>query len=281
MAFIGLKTYSSDGFEDRFPAYISQVVAYPKNFKLSQWRQGECYLYSENKFGSNCVDNGFQNSSSNVFLWGDSIAASLSPGFRYVQPNRFSFAQYTVGNCPPFLDYDDPNNKNCREITKSVIKEIETLKPHTVFLSAYWLKFYRVNPDQVKDKIPQTVDFLRRSGVKNIVFIGPLPLWNPTLPLMIFQRYKIDHIIPSPERMMLNTDSETLELDKTLQEVSSHLGVTYVSAHQLLCDSHGCLVRVGNNYEDIFSFDTMHLTIPAARFFVKSIFDSNQIPFQL
>lgn len=282
LAFVGIATYRTDGFKSRYPEYIVQVLEYDSTMKLSEWRVGECFLLygsqNEKNFGANCIDPDFKQKSNSIFLWGDSIAASLYPGFKHIQSEKhFSFAQYTATNCPPFLNYDDPNNKYCREINESVVKKIVELKPHAVVLSAHWLKFHRANAAQAETKLRETVAFLNKLGIKKIIFIGPLPLWNPTLPRIVYQNWKATHIYPPPAIMLSGTDKETIELDRILQGTSLELGMTYVSAYQLLCDGNGCLTRVGGESEDITSFDTMHMTIRGAQFLIKKMFDSYEL----
>jgi len=202
--------------------------------------------------------------------------ASLYPGLAHLQTlNHFPMAQFTAAACPPFLDYDNRINLHCRELNVQISKRILDLAPHTVILSAFWLHYYRES--DVDRLLGESVKFLRAAGVKQIVVIGPLPLWSPSLPRSIFNQYKQDHSYPPPRYMTRGLSGESAGIEARLQARTRDLGATYVSALAILCGDAGCLSRVGDSWEEIASFDTMHLTVPAAEFLIARIFETHKL----
>jgi len=272
----GLNIQSNNGYPDRFPKYINQALSYDRTFDLKTWRLGKCFLLApsenETKFDPSCVDANFARSDA-IFLWGDSVMASMYPGFAYMQGiKKFPLSQFTSTNCPPFLNYDDLNNLHCHQLNMDISSHINRLSPKTVIISAYWLKFYK--DYDVDQHLEETVIFLRSAGVKKIIVIDPLPLWTPTILTSTFMQYKMRNTYPLPKYTSLGLSNESQALDKRLRAKTTALGVIYLSALDVLCKDSACLSRVGDSYEDISSFDTMHLSVPAAKFLVSSFFST-------
>lgn len=278
---VGAATYQSAGYAKRFPDYIANVIRYEKIFDLGAWRSGTCFNLKtadyEHNFAETCSGDIAQHRDGAIFLWGDSIAASFYPGLAKVQAERGrALAQYTTSNCPPFLEFDDPNNKHCRSVNQYVTKMISDLKPETVVLSGYWIKYTKhAGYDEdfnVPDLLAKTVAFLQSQGVKRIIVVGPLPFWRPQLPKTVFAEWTIHKEIPTPAMSSIGLEADSFAFDKEMAAKVRPLGVEYVSAMEILCDGKACMTRVGEDWRDLSTFDTMHLTEPGAYFLAKRIF---------
>jgi len=279
---MGAATYQSAGYAKRFPDYVANIIRYEKTFDLvGAWRSGTCFNLKaadyEHDFAEICSGDVAKQRAGSMLLWGDSIAGSFYPGLAKVQAEQGRIlAQYTTSNCPPFLDFDDPNNKHCRSVNQFVTKKITDLKPETVVLSGYWIKYTKYagydTDFNVPDLLAKTVAFLQSQGVKRIIIVGPLPLWRPQLPKQIFAEWTIHKEIPTPAMSSKGFDADSFVFDKEMAAKIQVLGVDYISAMNIFCDGKACMTRVGEDWRDLSSFDTMHLTEPGAYFLAKRIF---------
>lgn len=278
---VGAATYQSAGYAKRFPDYIANVIRYEKIFDLGAWRSGTCFNLKaadyEHDFAETCSGEIAQHRDGSILLWGDSIAASFYPGLAKVQAERgHALAQYTTSNCPPFLAFDDPNNKHCRSVNQYVTKVISEIKPETVVITGYWIKYTKYagyDADfNVPDLLAKTIAFLQFQGVKRIVVIGPLPFWRPQLPKTVFAEWVIHKEIPTPAMSSIGLELDSFAFDKEMDTKVRPLGVEYISAMKILCDGKACMTRVGEDWRDLSTFDTMHLTEPGAYFLAKRIF---------
>jgi hypothetical protein len=65
---------------------------------------------------------------------------------------------------------------------------------------------------------------------------------------------------------------ESLRIDKQLSSQHRDEGVLYISLKDSLCNSEGCLVRVGDKIEtDLLVFDYGHLTRAGARYVTQRL----------
>jgi peptidoglycan/LPS O-acetylase OafA/YrhL len=279
---VGAATYQSAGYAKRFPDYIANVIRYDKTFDLGVWRSGTCFNLKaadyEHNFDEVCKGDIVRRKDGGVLLWGDSIAASLFPGLAKFQSERgYALAQYTTSNCPPFLEFDSPYNKHCRSVNLVVADRIIDIKPETVVLSGYWIEYTNyagfTNGFNVTGMLAKTIAFLQASGVKRIIIVGPLPLWRPELPKIVFSEWTLHKEIPTPAISSIGLEVDSFAFDKEMAAKVRPLGVEYVSAMEILCDGKACMTRVGEDWRDLTTFDTMHLTEPGAYFLAKRIFN--------
>lgn len=274
-ALIGAETYRAEGFISRFPTVVQHLANYPSHFE--KYREGKCFMLHPEKtdtikFDSDCVDPE-NDSKPLVLLWGNSLAAHLYPGLKSLQNTQdFRLAQFTVRGCLPLfysrVRYENNFDEFCWQFNDYVAKEIIKLKPKTVILSGGW------HPDEegIAEQVDETVVFLKKSGVKQIILVGPTPTWNPTLPKALFSFFKNDPIHRLPGRMWQGLDLNISVADKALHEKANRLGIIYLSPFDELCNADGCLTRVGNNADDLLTWDSRHFTSSGSRFFINRVF---------
>lgn len=267
---LGAATYLSGGFIVRFPKALQQLANYNFNFSAA-YRGGECLLGPDQTgkaFSASCAGPVGSLGGPLFFIWGDSHAGALYPGFKSMQESRnFSVAQFTTSSCPPYIDYDAPNRPPCRPINDFVLEKIVALKPKVVFLHGSW-GFYgeAVN----REKFPETIKLLKAAGVEKIVLIGPVPIWNPSLPKAIFEAYQNNWPHRIPVRMT-NAATETVrQTDKIMRDIAAKNEIAYYSAFDAFCNDEGCVTLV----EDTpVAWDSAHLTDVGARLVVHEMFE--------
>lgn len=270
VAAVGWITLLMDGFPTRIPQSVRYLDTFRYNWGLGS-RVGECLLnpgQDERDFAAGCVDPvpaGSQRPL--VVLWGDSHAAHLYPGFKRLQASAgFALAQLTMSVCPPILDIDLPLRPACRGVNDFVMRRITELKPRIVVLAASWGAY----PAPDLAKLDGSLIALKRAGVDRSVLIGPVPIWNPTLPKVLLNYYWAKR----PERLPTRTAFGVIMptgLDDRLYEVAKTFDAAFVSAIRVFCDGDGCLVSLGEDPENLTAWDSAHLTDAGSEYLARSI----------
>ena len=272
IAMLGGYTYARDGFDFRFPKII-RALTNSKIDMFEGWRLDACILQQgrpASEFSDSCVDKTADKAKRPlVFLWGDSHAAALYPGFKKLQESttgygNFGMAQRNGAICPPMLDTVSPW---CKSINDDSFKLIAQLQPEIVLLNAYWLhELYDLN------KLDATVDALRRLGIKKIILLGPTPYWQNSLPHNIMENWKKGLAMQKPPlRMTYGLDERLPAIDATMQSIAARLNITYISGYKTLCNEAGCLTRNGEDGDIVASTDYGHLTVSASQSYIQQI----------
>jgi len=254
----GVWTAARGGLPARFDAALAPIANFSYEYRR-EYRQDICFLsggQSPGGFGASCVDPETNSERPTVVLWGDSHAAHLYPGLRHLQRTHdFRLAQFTASACPPFPGsrrLDGKSRPHCPNIYDYVGAAIQQLKPATVVLAAQWAGYQDLSPLTV------TVEFVRRVSDATIVLVGPVPQWRQPLPRVLLTAFQRDPLHRIPSRTMVGTWLFT-DLDRQLRDFAGRLGLSYVSALDILCNNDGCLTR-GDRPEALVAWDDSHLT---------------------
>lgn len=198
-----------------------------------------------------------------VFLWGDSHAQALSIGLRESLPAGVAFYQVATSSCEPTVDKmikERVIDNNCELSNHFAVERISQLKPDVVIIVQQALH----------DKVDWNFFAMRlyKLGVKNIVLLGPVPQWRPTLPLAIYRRHwedESDYIEdPSLDKNIVLTE------EKMKEKVNGLQGIEYVSMFDGLCHHLSCLARVPDS-DELMTMDYGHLTISGSNYVAKMI----------
>lgn len=271
---IGLAGYFTKGFISRIPENQRQLMSYEdskytKSLYENVYRMGLCFLEPEQNsqtFGKACQATQPEGS---VLIWGDSHAAALSYGLAKLFPN---IIQYNASGCPPIKDAVVSWRPNCKEVNEFVFHKLSELSPSKIFLHANWTLYKEQNPLL---NISKTIESIRVTLPNAEIFvIGPVPQWNPSLPIFLLQ-----HNNGLDEEKFIKTPSfESLSsFDRQLKEESLRNNVIYLSPLDVLCSDGSCLATV--MYKDEISpiaWDYGHLTeggsvVLAAKLFNKKL----------
>ena len=207
-----------------------------------------------------------------LVAFGDSHAQHLMAGLSRLQNERtFRLQIINWGYCPPWGEVKSGSPEKCRGRPAEYLKEITQLKPDIIVLGAFWWQYEHL------EKIRETLRLLKQIGVRRIVVIGTVPFWPEPPQQLLYKRYMENplHQIPVHRIPLRLTDfnKETIAVDRRLQEITSTLGVHYISAYNTLCDQSGCLVRLGDTAKEIVQFDLTHFSAIGSWFFVSHIAD--------
>jgi hypothetical protein len=117
------------------------------------------------------------------------------------------------------------------------------------------------------DKLQETIRRIKAVNVRRIVILGPVPVWKRTLPHSLVNFYRFRHSIP--DRIAAGVSGP--EADRRMEAFSKAAGVEYISAWHLLCNSDGCMTRVGPAANDVIATDIIHLSDVGSNFLVQAM----------
>ena len=249
---IGLAFHFNDGYKNRYTAdevTLLDFNSYRERDEL--YRNRVCFLRSdldENDFSDVC-DKG------NIYIWGDSYAASLSYGMRMLE----NTSQFTTSRCPPIINFEVYGRPHCQSINEHIFNSIKANSPKSVFLTANWLEqFYK----DFELPLQNTLDALTsRYPLVNFYVLGTLPSWYPSLPNVIF---KAGFALDGKERYLENQlFKQVRKGDLALNAIVENLdknNLDFISLQDLLCIENKCLYQVSSPKIEPISFDHGHLT---------------------
>ncbi len=194
-------------------------------------------------------------SSNSIFLWGDSHAQALSYGIRNEINARklpINFYQVATSGCPPSLTTNPKSGKidnNCKYSNEYALSEILRLKPSVVILAQV---DYHEDVDWEKIAIK-----LKNIGVKNVILIGPVPQYKPSLPTIYVRKYwdkNIEYLDAGLDNKILDTN------DYLSQKYSNSKSINHISLINYLCNSNGCKAVLDLQSKDLLLVDYGHLS---------------------
>jgi peptidoglycan/LPS O-acetylase OafA/YrhL len=252
----GIVTVIAAGFGFRFSPEIRDIaqLASHNNAGFSD----KCFLDTPgSEFNSNCIEQGDKPL---VLLWGDSTAAALYPGLKNAQATvPFRLARFTASACPPVLAAG--SDARCDAANEIVLDMIRSSHPEMVLLHAWW------DGSKNLEKLRETIGQLKALDIGRIVILGPVPVWKRTLPHALVNFYRLHHAIAD----RITTGVSGPEGDERMKAFSKAAGVEYISAWRALCDSEGCMTRVGPAASDVITTDRVHLSDVGSNFLIERI----------
>jgi peptidoglycan/LPS O-acetylase OafA/YrhL len=283
LAFVGCAGYSAYQWADlglkRPTQEIAEILADNSReaFSFTPSTQRVC---KEEGLQTICTE---QQKDKTIFLWGDSHASSLYPGINTLQSKYPSIGviQWTGCGSPPFIrlgNYTDAAwcDKAAQRLNQSLaaIRMIGETRPSIVVLHARWAyRHYHTSQSETIQKLKETVEAIQSaSPATKILVLGPVPNWKTSLSREMFAywRRSFPSTLP-PQYMNSGLVQEIAEWDSFLGNEVPKLGVSYLSAYQVLCNAQGCLTRVGPKSSDLTAVDYGHLSPAGSIYLVDHI----------
>jgi peptidoglycan/LPS O-acetylase OafA/YrhL len=213
-----------------------------------------------------CVNNSLINAggSKSVFLWGDSHAQALSYGLRNTLSKEFRFNQVATSGCSPSFGANNIGSNidnNCELSNKYAISSISKLKPEVVIIA-------QREHHELVDWV-SIATLLKDLGVKEIVLIGPIPQFKPSLPA-IYARYGW---VDKANFLSQGLDNDILLTDKAIKDKYKSLGGTFsvVSLFDLLCEADKCRVVTEDGSRNLMLVDYGHLSPEGSLFIADKV----------
>jgi peptidoglycan/LPS O-acetylase OafA/YrhL len=232
---------------------VQRLINTPNSNGAPVWRTHECFLTGDDgktDFADSCIEP----ERPLLAIWGDSTVAALMPALREQQLVRhFGLAQFTSGrSCQPVLVKPSESDE-CIELNRRILKRLSGSVPDTILLGGLW----RANASELKP----TIDALRAMGVRRIVILGKVPIWESGLPNVVASYYRVTgKVLPEYSSVLLKK-----EPDEQLRSAAAQLGVEFFSMFDILCKSGACLTRIA---DDLTTCDMDHFTPVGARYVV-------------
>jgi peptidoglycan/LPS O-acetylase OafA/YrhL len=248
----GILTITASGFSFRFPPGIRDIAELDP-YSNSGLRN-ECFLEKpRTRFSPRCIEPGEKPL---LFLWGDSTAAALSSGLEKAEKKfRFRLAFFGIPGCPPILE------AKCDVSNAAAFDFVRSSTPDIVLLHAMWDRTDNL------DKLRETIRRLKAIDVPRIVILGPVPVWKRGLPHTLVNFYRFQHIIADGIATGVSGTAD----DERMESFSTSAGVEYISAWHLLCNSEGCMTRVGATANEVVTTDNVHLSNAGSIFLAEAV----------
>lgn len=265
----GAVVHQREGFDDRFPDTVRELMAQPggKKAVIQGWRHNECMLdfrTPASRYKASCIEE----KRPLIFLWGDSHAGSLYPGFKALQDSgRYSFGigERSGAICPPILNMEP--RPLCKSLNDNAIEAIRQARPDVVVLYAWWH-----HPRYDLSNLEATVDELKRAGVPRIILLGAVPYWQGPLPRILLEAWKQGPVTrPPPLRLKKQLDPNLKAITDQMRARSAAMGIEFVSGMDHFCNEQGCLTRLSNDATEPLSYDYGHLAPDAVRYYVEQL----------
>lgn len=262
IGFIGFNTYARDGLtfrlnqiQFRLPPVLQSLGQSNKNVSPAKTTN------SEGATGAP-IHQTPQNSGRQIWIWGDSYAEHLIEGYQSRFGNEFQIIRSNSNGCPPILNMDLPNRRNCAEINQQNFERIRVERPYRVVLAANWT-------DYDWNKVAGTIQTLQKVGYNSIDVVGPAPQWNDSLYKQLYLNYLSTKNQEIPRRMHFGLNQNFFGIEPKLMELSRVNKVNYLSIVNILCNADGCITRFGDTSDSLASFDGGHFTSKASQFVVS------------
>ena len=270
----GYAFYAKDGYPDRFPLLMSNLLSKGGRDAITEgWRDGNCMLDYDlpaSHYKPFCVE---EKRRPLLFIWGDSHAGSLYPGFKALQDAgtyNFGIGERTGAICPPVLGTDP--RPLCSELNDNAIQTIRASKPDIVLLYAWWHEA-KVHGRYDISKLEATVAELKRAGVPRIILLGAVPYWKEDLPQILLKVWRQGSASAGPP-LRLGDEYLDPHVRATTEEMrarSKTMGIEFISGMDYFCNAQGCLTRLNESASEPLTYDYGHLSLPAVTYYVQQL----------
>lgn len=258
-----------EGLEQRVPELVRHLQTTGGRSAVVQgWRDKDCmldYRLPPSHYKPFCIEQ----RRPLVFLWGDSHAGSLYPGFKALKESgrhAFGLAERTAAICPPVLGIEP--RPLCARLNEANIQAVRDSRPDVVILYAWWH-----NKRYDMRNLEATVEQIRQAGVPRIVLLGAVPYWKKHLPQILLEEWKKGPVQALPP---LRLGEEFLDPDvrhatEIMRDRARQMGIGFISGMDFFCDTGGCLTRLSEDATQPLSYDYGHLSSGAAAYYIEQL----------
>ena len=268
VAAAGTTIQQREGFDERYPPSVRELMTKGgKKAVIQGWRRNDCMLDFKTP-ASAYKDFCIEKKRPLIFLWGDSHAGSLYPGFKALQDSGrydFGIGERSGSICPPVLGIEP--RPLCKGLNDNAIEAIRRSKPDVVVLYAWWH-----HPRYDLTNLEATVAELKAAGVPRIIMLGAVPYWQGPLPRILLDAWKKGPVTqPPPLRLKAQLDPKLEDITKQMRERAEAMGIEFVSGLDYFCNRNGCLTRMSQEAIEPLSYDYGHLAPDAVRYYAEQL----------
>jgi len=219
--------------------------------------------YRKVKKAATTFDKNKQSGHGGIFIWGDSHAHALSYGIRETFTG-VTVNQVTAQGCRPLVKQDTLTTGSakriCDKANKKAISSILNIKPDVILL------VQRRRHDE--NDFREIKRHLTQQGINaQIILVGPVPQWQPSLPNTIAKR----HFDPN-ERVFYDPSfvSELFNVNDMLKQTYKDSDILHISLLDKLCEERRCLAKIDHQNTPLV-WDYGHLSLEGSVFVVENI----------
>jgi peptidoglycan/LPS O-acetylase OafA/YrhL len=198
-----------------------------------------------------------------VFLWGDSHAEALSYGLRSALPAGTPFYQVTSSGCRPSLRHDVKLKGHfkmaCNYASDLAQQAIARLKPTTVILGQ--------RQDHEKTDWEEMARQLKQAGVQQVIVAGPMPQWQPSLPVVMVNRHWNSSAAYIKDAAL---DERSLHTNEIMKQRAVGSSYVYLSLTDRLCQGDSCLAQLPQS-QGLLVVDYGHLSQAGSLYVVRNV----------
>lgn len=243
--------------------FVDSYATLHKNLVEPYWLKCNSYEVfartGARNIDASCTD---QRGDDGVFLWGDSHAEALSFGIRSNLPAGVPFYQVTSSACGAALGQNKSSvamQATCNTSNALALQEIARVRPRVVIMA-------QQNSHELTDW-NEIARHLKTLGVKEVILVGPVPQWQPSLPIVMTKR----HWNSAESRIVdQGLDQRLLKTDALLKKELDPSVIDYISVIGNLCEGLACLAKVDDG-KSLLVVDYGHLTPSASQYVVRTI----------
>ena len=217
---------------------------------------------------SKCIEN---KGSGGVILWGDSHAGAISANLSSILKDNVPYNQLTSTACAASWNqgmYDrnkelgQARNLGCNYQNDLMRKLVKDVQPSTVII-------VQARNHQNRDLV-NTGEKLRDLGVKNVIILGPVPQWLPTL-AQALSKY---HTIVDDKLVSTALDQKALDSNNGLKDqIIGHSNIKFIDIIGQFCHPYkntlACKYKADSN--NLMAFDYGHPTQEGAKVIVEQL----------
>lgn len=198
-----------------------------------------------------------------IMLWGDSHAQQYNYGLSHILPASISILQVASSGCEAnFPAIPAGSRKYCDRSNTVALEVMEKEKPNILIIAQ------SEGHDTINDLVKLTAR-AKLLGVKDVIVIGPVPHYAPSLYQVISNKYWVK----TPRRITDNLIPSSLQTEKLLSAryKAGAGGFDYLSAMNVFCDHDGCMTYLGTDRKTgLVTYDYGHLVPEASLYFAKT-----------
>ncbi|MFM7620024.1 MAG: acyltransferase family protein, partial [Alphaproteobacteria bacterium] len=229
-------------------------------YNIDKYRKGKATIIPVKKIPNSCYQND-KRFSKKILLWGDSHSQHLYYGLKNNLPKNWQILIVASSACHPKILNSGSKTNYCEQSNWFAVNTIKNIKPDVVLIT----QKSTLNIENINE----IIFYLKKLGIKKIIFVGQVPIWDVLLPRLIAQKFWKD----IPKRTFKGINRQIIIKNSLLREnFAEQEGAVFVDLIKFLCNDDGCLVRFGNDIKnDIVSWDYGHFTLNGSDFIAKNL----------
>ena len=256
----GLVAASTDGFPDRLPEPVRQMLAYNHYDYMDVYRKGSCFLGGTDFWKDlkpECLPPGHPS----ALLWGDSCAAHYYAALKDRFPG-FVILQANMTACHPIVGVEQFIVPECKAFNDAALEWTLTNRPDIIILSSAW----PIDPAPWP-RLDEMIARLRSAKLP-VIIIGQTPTFIDTVPNILARRL----LRGDPDTRAENEGKGgPFWGDYYMKDRYSGLdGVEYISSRDSFCQDRDCPLVTPAGVP--VYWDSGHLTRDGADLVVRHMF---------